>query len=127
MTYCSRKKGANEVRPGARARTGWSKTALRYLGTLGLAGILLGIVSAPASAHVRVFLGFGLPVYPYPYAYSYPPPPPPYYAYPPYAVYGPSVGFATPAPPVWVGGHWAWRHGPWGHRSRAWMPPHRHW
>jgi hypothetical protein len=116
MTFCK------EARGRARPRTSRWKTGWRCVSTLGLAVILLGMVSVPANAHVRVFLGFGLPVYPY--AYSYPPPPP-YYPYPPYVVYGPSVGFATPVPPGCVTGHWGWRHGPWGYRSRVWVPPHR--
>lgn len=81
-----------------------------------LALVLVGGVAAPASAHVRVFIGgvFGLPIYPYPYAYAAPT----YaYPYPPYPAYAP---YAVPSPPVWVGGHWVWRHDHFRGHGRAW-------
>lgn len=105
------------LRPAAVRRGKWS--AVRWVYTVGCALIVVGILSLPASAHVRVFLGFGLPAYPYPYAYSYAPAPPCYAPYPPYIAYG--------APPAaWVPGHWVWHHGPWGRQVRVWVPAHRH-
>ncbi len=131
MTFSSGASGIGLVQ--RRIETGRGRgRVLRCLSVLALAFILVGAVSTPASAHVGVFLGFGLPVYSYPYVYAYPPgyayppaPPPAYYPYlPPYAGYGPYVGYA---PPVWVGGgHWGWRSGHWGYRAKAWAGPHRH-
>lgn len=116
MTFTRRPSGRTELPAEGTKTTRW--TAYRWLSTVGLAVILLGVITMPASAHVHVFLGFGLPVYPYPYAYSYAPPPC-YAQYPPYVVY------PAPPPPAWVPGHWAWRARPWGRSVRVWVPAHR--
>lgn len=118
MTFRRRRSEEKETHDGRAARTTkW--TAGRWLTTVVFTVMLLGVVAMPASAHVRVFLGFGLPVYPYPYAYSYAPPPgPPCYAPYPYVAYG------APVPPGWVRGHWGWRADPWGRRIRVWAPRH---
>lgn len=95
----------------------WPSRPWRLRRVLALAVLALAVVgpfTAPASAHVRVFVGgaFGVPVYPYPYVRPYP-----YihaYPYPPYPVYGGYPVIGPPAgvpPPGWVRGHWAWRHG----------------
>ena len=86
-------------------------------------GLLLLVVTTtaavPASAHARVFVSatFGVPVYPY--AYTYPPP----YPYPSiaYAPYPPYVAYR----PVWVGGRWVSRRGPWRRPVPAWVGPRR--
>jgi hypothetical protein len=113
MTSLKRRSKENERPRDSEIRQ--SGSAGRRVITVGLAVALIGTIALPARAHVRVFLGFGLPVAPYPYAYSYAPPrcdaP-----YPPYVAYG-----AVP-PPAWVPGYWTWRVGPWGRRARAWVP-----
>jgi hypothetical protein len=79
--------------------------------------MLLGFSAAPARAHVRPFLGVGLPVPVYTYAYPYASP----YSYRHDTYYSPRRLYGG-APPVC--GHWAWRHDAWGRRIRFWVPAH---
>jgi hypothetical protein len=116
MTLFARGSKAPEAGRYTPARTR-GRPAVRWLSTVGCALGLLGVVAMPASAHVRVFLGFGLPPYPYPYAYAPVPAPPCYAPFLPFVAYG--------APPAgWVRGHWAWGVGLGGRRVRVWVPPH---
>ena len=116
MTLLSRRRMEIETQRDQPVRQGRS-TVRRWLSTIVLVVVFLGTMAVPARAHVRVFLGFGLPVAPYPYAYSYAPPPC-YAPYPPYVAYG-----AVP-PPAWVQGYWTRPVGPWWRHTRVWVPSH---
>ena len=106
----------------------WSSLACAVV----LAIVLVGALSAPASAHPRVVIsGFiGAPVYPRPYyvppPYSCPPYPryAPLYAPYPYAPY-PYVELGVAVPGGWVGGQWTWGHDRWRRRHKVWVPRHR--
>ena len=87
----------------------YRRLSLYGIAAASLALALLG-APAPASAHVRFFVGGGIPVYPVaPYYY-------PYYPYP-YA------GYSVP-PPGWDPGHWERRKNRWGRWVEVWIPPH---
>jgi len=75
--------------------------------------LLLGGAAAPASAHVRIFVGgvLGFPGYAYPVVY-------------PYAVPYPYVAYPAFPPPGWVPAHWEWRYDRWGRPLRVWVPAH---
>ena len=90
--------------------------APRWIFAVLLMMVSVSASAAPASAHVRVFIGgvFGTPVYAYPRAYVHP--------YPTY--YTPDAGCHGALPPGWVRGHWVRERDAWGRWIQVWVAAH---